>query len=194
MRDRLVITSIGLAIVTLVFSTVFVAGIGSSASAGTKLSSPVPAAVALIQASTLSPAPAYPTIVTQQLSSVIINGVPDGLAKGLTVNGGPGKGHAYGIAKQALSSTSTGVMDQVTIAGSHGTIPGHMDTIELQAHYNGNTTPYCTKSTTFDATGLSSYSTSFTCNYLGAGTYNFKVIVYDDNGAIIGDPMASLSI
>jgi len=27
---------------------------------------------------------------------------------------------------------------------------------------------------------------------LGAGTYNFKVTVYDDNGTIIGDPTFSL--
>ena len=207
MRDSLAITGVALAIVTIVFSTIFLAGTGISVLAGASLPStaPVPHSIASTaaiptvassQASPLSfaPAPSYPTKVSQLLSSTVVKGIPNAVAKGLAINGGPGKGHAYGIVKQALSLTSVVIVDQVTITGINGGIPGHMDTIEVQAHYNGDTAPYCTKTTIFDATGLSSYSTSFQCSYLGAGTYNFKVTVYDDNGTIIGDPMASLSI
>jgi len=123
---------------------------------------------------------------------VVVKASSNAVAKGLAINGGPGIGHAYGVVKQTVSLTSVVIRDQVTITGINGTIPGHMDMIEVQAHYNGDTTPYCTRTTIFDATGLSSYSTSFQCSYLGAGTYNFKVTVYDDNGTIIGDPTFSL--
>ena len=152
--------------------------------------------VASTQAATLSvpPALAYPTKVSQLLSSavVVVKQTSTAVAKGLAINGGPGIGHAYGVVKQTISLTSVVIKDQVTITGINGTIPGHMDMVQVQAHYNGDTTPYCTKTIIFDATGLSSYSTSFQCSYLGAGTYNFKVTVYDDNGTIIGDPTFSL--
>jgi hypothetical protein len=211
-RDSLAITGDALAIVTLVASTLFVAGMGFIGPEGKSLpamapsvlaSTPPPAAVAstspnpsaaTVPASTPSLVPAYPTKVGQLLSSatVVSTQSANAVAKGLAINGGPGIGHAYGVVKQTVSVTTVVIKDQVTITGVNGTIPGHMDMIQVQAHYDGDTTPYCTKTTIFDATGLSSYSTSFQCNYLGAGTYNFKVIVYDDNGTIIGDPMFSL--
>lgn len=85
------------------------------------------------------------------------------------------------------------IVDQVTITAVHGVIPGHMDKIVLQGYF-GSTTPYCVLSTTFDATGLTTYTTTFRCQYMGAGTYYFKVQVFDDNGTLIGDPMGSLSL
>jgi len=204
-RDSLAITGVALAIVTLVFSTIFVVGTGFNAPVGASLPSTAQAptstasaspnsTMASTQTSTPLLAPAYPTKVSQLLSSavVVVNQTPIAVAKGLAINGGPGIGHAYGVVKQEISLTSVVIKDQVTITGINGTIPGHMDMIEVQAHYNGDTTPYCTKTTIFDATGLSSYSTSFQCSYLGAGTYNFKATVYDDNGTIIGDPTSSL--
>jgi hypothetical protein len=204
-RDSLAITGIALAIVTLVFSTIFVTETGFSVPAGASLHSmtPVPLSVSStspISTSTSAPvsppstAPTYPTKVSQLLSSatVVTGQTANAVAKGLAINGGPGIGHAYGVVKQTVSVTSVVIKDQVTITGVNGTIPGHMDMIQVQAYYNGDTTPYCTRTTIFDATGLSSYSTSFQCNYLGAGTYNFKVTVYNDNGTIIGDPMLSL--
>ena len=207
MRDSLAITGVALTTVILVFSTIFVAGTGFSVPAGGSLPSTAPAPLSIVsmsptstvastQAATLSVVPAlvYPTKVSQLLSSavVVVKLTPTAVAKGLTINGGPGIGHAYGVVKQTISLTSVVIKDQVTITGINGTIPGHMDMVQVQAHYNGDTTPYCTKTIIFDATGLSSYSTSFQCSYLGAGTYNFKVTVYDDNGTIIGDPTFSL--
>jgi hypothetical protein len=216
-RDSLVIAGIALTIVTLVFSTLFVGGMGYIAPGRASLPAIAPSAVgstpppstvsstslastaAAIPASTASTPPttivaAYPTKVSQLLSSaaVVTRQTTNAVAKGLAFNGGPGIGHAYGVVKQTVSVTSVVIEDQVTIMGVNGTIPGHMDMIQVQAHYNGDTTPYCTKSTIFDATGLASYSTSFQCSYLGAGTYNFKVMVYDDNGTVIGDPTFSL--
>jgi len=206
-RDSLSITGVALTTVILVFSTIFVAGTGFSVAAGASLPSTAPAPLSIVsmsptstvvstQAATLSVAPAlaYPTKVSQLLSSavVVVKQTSTAVAKGLAINGGPGIGHAYGVVKQTISLTSVVIKDQVTITGINGTIPGHMDTVQVQAHYNGDTTPYCTKTIIFDATGLSSYSTSFQCSYLGAGTYNFKVTVYDDNGTIIGDPTFSL--
>ena len=207
MRDSLAITGVALTTVILVFSTIFVAGTGFSVPAGGSLPSTAPAPLSIVsmsptstvastQAATLSvpPALAYPTKVSQLLSSavVVVKQTSTAVAKGLAINGGPGIGHAYGVVKQTISLTSVVIKDQVTITGINGTIPGHMDMVQVQAHYNGDTTPYCTKTIIFDATGLSSYSTSFQCSYLGAGTYNFKVTVYDDNGTIIGDPTFSL--
>ena len=207
MRDSLAITGVALTTVILVFSTIFVAGTGFSVPAGGSLPSTAPAPLSIVsksptstvastQAATLSVAPAlaYPTKVSQLLSSavVVVKQTSTAVAKGLAINGGPGIGHAYGVVKQTISLTSVVIKDQVTITGINGTIPGHMDMVQVQAHYNGDTTPYCTKTIIFDATGLSSYSTSFQCSYLGAGTYNFKVTVYDDNGTIIGDPTFSL--
>ena len=207
MRDSLSITGVALTTVILVFSTIFVAGTGFSVPAGGSLPSTAPAPLSIVsmsptstvvstQAATLSVAPAlaYPTKVSQLLSSavVVVKQTSTAVAKGLAINGGPGIGHAYGVVKQTISLTSVVIKDQVTITGINGTIPGHMDMVQVQAHYNGDTTPYCTKTIIFDATGLSSYSTSFQCSYLGAGTYNFKVTVYDDNGTIIGDPTFSL--
>jgi len=206
-RDSLAITGVALTTVILVFSTIFVAGTGFSVPAGGSLPSTAPAPLSIVsmsptstvastQAATLSvpPALAYPTKVSQLLSSavVVVKQTSTAVAKGLAINGGPGIGHAYGVVKQTISLTSVVIKDQVTITGINGTIPGHMDMVQVQAHYNGDTTPYCTKTIIFDATGLSSYSTSFQCSYLGAGTYNFKVTVYDDNGTIIGDPTFSL--
>ena len=207
MRDSRAITGVALTTVILVFSTIFVAGTGFSVPAGGSLPSTAPAPLSIVsmsptstvastQAATLSvpPALAYPTKVSQLLSSavVVVKQTSTAVAKGLAINGGPGIGHAYGVVKQTISLTSVVIKDQVTITGINGTIPGHMDMVQVQAHYNGDTTPYCTKTIIFDATGLSSYSTSFQCSYLGAGTYNFKVTVYDDNGTIIGDPTFSL--
>ena len=207
MRDSLSITGVALTTVILVFSTIFVAGTGFSVAAGASLPSTTPAPLSIVsmsptstvvstEAATLSVAPAlaYPTKVSQLLSSavVVVKQTSTAVAKGLAINGGPGIGHAYGVVKQTISLTSVVIKDQVTITGVNGTIPGHMDMVQVQAHYNGDTTPYCTKTIIFDATGLSSYSTSFQCSYLGAGTYNFKVTVYDDNGTIIGDPTFSL--
>ena len=207
MRDNLAITGVDLTTVILVFSTIFVAGTGFSVPAGGSLPSTAPAPLSIVsmsptstvvstQAATLSVVPAlvYPTKVSQLLSSavVVVKLTPTAVAKGLAINGGLGIGHAYGVVKQTISLTSVVIKDQVTITGINGTIPGHMDMVQVQAHYNGDTTPYCTKTIIFDATGLSSYSTSFQCSYLGAGTYNFKVTVYDDNGTIIGDPTFSL--
>ena len=207
MRDSLSITGVALTTVILVFSTIFVAGTGFSVAAGASLPSTTPAPLSIVsmsptstvvstEAATLSVAPAlaYPTKVSQLLSSavVVVKQTSTAVAKGLAINGGPGIGHAYGVVKQTISLTSVVIKDQVTITGINGTIPGHMDMVQVQAHYNGDTTPYCTKTIIFDATGLSSYSTSFQCSYLGAGTYNFKVTVYDDNGTIIGDPTFSL--
>lgn len=207
MRDSLAITGIALALVTIVFSTVFVAGTGFSGPSGKNLPStaptPIPVSIVLAlptsatiptRASTPSAVPAYPTKVSQLLSSatVVTRQTANAVAKGLAINGGPGIGHAYGVVRQSVSLTSVVIKDQVTITGVNGTIPGHMDMIQVQAHYNGAPTPYCTKTTIFDATGLSSYSTSFECSYLGAGTYNFKVMVYNDNGTTIGDPTFSL--
>ena len=207
MRDSRAITGVALTTVILVFSTIFVAGTGFSVAAGASLPSTAPAPLSIVsmsptstvastQAATLSvpPALAYPTKVSQLLSSavVVVKQTSTAVAKGLAINGGPGIGHAYGVVKQTISLTSVVIKDQVTITGINGTIPGHMDMVQVQAHYNGDTTPYCTKTIIFDATGLSSYSTSFQCSYLGAGTYNFKVTVYDDNGTIIGDPTFSL--
>jgi len=206
-RDSRAITGVALTTVILVFSTIFVAGTGFSVPAGGSLPSTAPAPLSIVsmsptstvastQAATLSvpPALAYPTKVSQLLSSavVVVKQTSTAVAKGLAINGGPGIGHAYGVVKQTISLTSVVIKDQVTITGINGTIPGHMDMVQVQAHYNGDTTPYCTKTIIFDATGLSSYSTSFQCSYLGAGTYNFKVTVYDDNGTIIGDPTFSL--
>jgi hypothetical protein len=211
-RDSLAITGIALTVVTLVFSTLFVAGMSYIAPEGMSLPSLAPSLLgstpspsklsstslaptaATAPASTASLVPAYSTKVSQLLSSatVVTRQTANAVAKGLAINGGPGKGHAYGVVKQTLTLTSVVIVDQVTITGINGIIPGHMDMIVVQANYNGNTTPYCTKITIFDATGLSSYSASFQCSYLGAGTYNFKVMVYDDNGTIIGDPTFSL--
>jgi hypothetical protein len=216
-RDSLAITGIALTVVTLVFSTLLVAGMSYIAPERMSLPSIAPSALgstpspskvsstslapmaAAMSASTASIAPAtivpaYSTKVSQLLSSatVVTRQTANAVAKGLAINGGPGKGHAYGVVKQTLTLTSVVIVDQVTITGINGIIPGHMDMIVVQANYNGNTTPYCTKITIFDATGLSSYSASFQCSYLGAGTYNFKVMVYDDNGTIIGDPTFSL--
>jgi len=106
---------------------------------------------------------------------------------------GVAQGNAYGIAKQALRLASPMIADDITVFAINGTIPGHLDTISLKAYYNGNSVPYCTVSGTFDATGLSTYTTTLVCKYLGPGTYNFKVTVYDDNGTVIGDPTTSMA-
>ena len=90
------------------------------------------------------------------------------------------------------TTTVTWIVDQVTVIAVHGTIPGHNDTIVLKVYY-GSATPYCTSTTSFDATGLTSYTTTFKCQYMGMGTYNFKVEVFDDYGTLIGDPATSLS-
>ncbi len=85
------------------------------------------------------------------------------------------------------------IVDQVTITAVHGVLPGHIDKILLQAYF-GSATPYCVLTTTFDATGLTTYTTTFKCQYMGAGTYFFKVQVFDDKGIMIGDPISSLSL
>lgn len=202
MRDTRVLAGACLIVATTILSALFMTGpvrtakmtIETPTSPATP-SQPVTPSTTTASNPTSTPlsAPTYPTTLSEQLSSVTVSNYARPPAIGITM--GIGKGHAYGLAKQAARATTmTMIEDTVTITSLHGTIPGHMDRITLQAFFNGNTNPFCTSSATFDATGLTSYTTTFSCNYLGAGTYNFKVTVYDDNGTVIGDPTTSMAL
>ncbi len=197
MRDTRVIAGASLIVATIILSTVFMIG---AVERRNITEAPAPPAPPAASTQPVTPAtntttpptkPSYPTGLSEQLSSVTVSSPVKAVAAGFAM--GVAEGNAYGIAKQALRLTSTMIADDITVYALQGTIPGTTDTISLQAYYNGNSVPYCSISTTFGATGLSTYTTTLMCKYLGAGTYTFKVTVTDENGTVIGDPTTTMA-